>query len=204
MSHAKFIVKDPEVSPYYVATDKPRFEAVRAITTKTRPPGAHGCKVTEIVPGLWTAHYEDFNSKEKLEGLPIAPPVKLLVNTACAYNQCPSFQGFYGPDVQVLQIPLYDDQKEGEPHHAAGDAKQYFRFVNESIKRTIEGGGSALVHCYASISRSVVMILAYLLEVHRMDLLQATTFLKSKWDATWPNDSFVFQLIAFERELNSK
>ena len=37
-----------------------------------------------------------------------------------------------------------------------------------------------------------------------MSVVEATAYFKSKWDATWPNDSFVFQLIAYEKELAVK
>jgi len=30
------------------------FEAVREATGLVRPPGSHGCKPVEILPGLWT------------------------------------------------------------------------------------------------------------------------------------------------------
>lgn len=127
----------------------------------------------------------------------------LVVNSACAYNQCPTYQGFYGPTVEVLAVPLYDDQKEGEPHQHAGNAKAYFKFVNQNIRTTIASGKSVLVHCYASLSRSVCLIIAYIMEELKLSAVDATQFMKSKWSASWPNDSFVFQLISFEKELFS-
>ena len=126
--------------------------------------------------------------------------------------------GFYGPNIHVLPVSLYDDPKEGEAHRSAGkyfsikkelmiiqyllgDAKQYFKIVNEIIRKTIKKGRSAIVHCYGSLSRSVVFLIAYLIEVEGkydqiiyycslnnelgLSLLEATRFLKSKWDATW-------------------
>ena len=42
------------------------FKKFRKITGWVRPPGSHGCSPTEIVPGLWTAHYHDIDSQEKL------------------------------------------------------------------------------------------------------------------------------------------
>ena len=200
MAHT-FKSTKPEDSADYKEEYLVLFEQVREITTKVRPPGTHGCKLTEIVPGLWTAHFEDINQPDSFTKLPITPPIGLVVNSAVAYNQCPTYQGFYGPDIQVLPIPLYDDPKVGEVHLHAGDAKQYFGIVNESIRKTIASNKSALVHCYASLSRSVCYLIAYLMETNNMSLLDATRFIKNKWDATWPNDSFVFQLIAYEKEL---
>jgi protein-tyrosine phosphatase len=201
MCHTAFKVIPTEQSPWYSEDKMAKFALVRGVTTYDRPPGGHGCKLVEIVPGLWTAHFHDFNTRELFEQLPVSPPIKLVVNSGVAYNQCPTYEGFYGPDVHVLPISLYDDPKEGEAHVHAGDAKQYFRFVNEMTKKTIEGGGSVLIHCMASLSRSVAFILAYLMETQKLSLVEATSFMKKKWDAVWPNDSFVFQLIDFEKEL---
>lgn len=36
------------------------LEQVRAVTGTVRPPGTHGCKLVEVVPGLFTAHFHDF------------------------------------------------------------------------------------------------------------------------------------------------
>ena len=203
MSHNPHVFKKvtPQESPNYSAEAMPLFEKVREITSTTRPPGTHGCRMTEIVPGLFTAHFEDINTREALEKLPFQ--CGLIVNSAVANNQCPTYLGFYGPEVHVLPIPLYDDPKEGEDHLSAGDAKQYFKIVNDSILKTISEGKVAIVHCYASLSRSVCFILAYLMAVEGMTLLEATAYTKAKWDATYPNDSFVFQLIAYESELRS-
>jgi protein-tyrosine phosphatase len=123
------------------------------------------------------------------------------VNSGIANNQCPSFEGFYGTDIRVLLIDLLDDPKEGEAHTCAGDSHCHFRMVSSKIKATIGSGHSALVHCMASLSRSVVLILAYLMEYHNMTALDATKFLKSVWDPTWPNDQFVKDLIQLEGEL---
>ena len=97
----------------------------------------------------------------------------------------------------------------------------------------LEADKCALVHCYGSISRSAVLIIAYLMESKGIDLLDATQLMKGKWDATWyvhmnlirhvspfftcnqllhrnhydyirPNDSFVRQLIEFEKELQKE
>lgn len=41
------------------------FEEVREITGWVRPGHDHGCKPVEVIPGLWTAHYNDIDSIEK-------------------------------------------------------------------------------------------------------------------------------------------
>jgi hypothetical protein len=55
-------------------------------------------------------------------------------------------------------------------------------------------GGEVLVHCKASLSRSAVFCLAYLMKHHSMSAVEAAKFMKPKWDATWPCDRFAFQV----------
>jgi hypothetical protein len=119
------------------------------------------------------------------------------------------------------------------------------------VDATIAGGGHALIHCHASLSRSVAFILAYLMRSRGLSLLGAAQLMcaspnaravppqptssrpsgparmqgrwaqpnprpnprpnplptyyptnlvrrKPKWDALWPCDRFVDQLIVYE------
>lgn len=52
MSHHAFVPTNPEDSPYYNADYLPLFKEIREVTTYKRPPGTHGCQLTEIVPGI--------------------------------------------------------------------------------------------------------------------------------------------------------
>ena len=99
-----------------------------------------------------------------------------------------------------------------------GDAKRHFDRVILEMERTLLTGGGVprgvrldarrgvaaghvLVHCHASLSRSVAFLLAFFMKTKGMTLLEAGAFMKPKWDATWPCDRFVFQLMEYEREL---
>lgn len=132
-----------------------------------------------MIPGLYTAHFEEFQSPTFFqECRDINPPIGLIVNSAIARDQCPVVTGYYGPSIEVVCIHLFDDP-------TPGNAKVFFPSVNKAVKETIDSGKSALIHCYGSISRSVVFIIAYLMEFNGLSALQATKFLKAKWDATW-------------------
>lgn len=194
------------------------FEAVRGVTGWKRHGGGHGCEPVEVVPGLWTAHYHDIDSKEKLDSL--KAPIRIVVNSALC--SCGARTGFFGPDVTVFEVELEDDPDERKKFDAgktsqskcgedvplvnrcAGDVFQYFEPVCDAIDEVLGSGGHALVHCHASISRSAALILAYLMRAKRLSLLDATKLLKSKWNATWPCDRFVFELLAYERHLAAK
>ena len=62
-------------------------------------------------------------------------------------------------------------------------------------------GGATMVHCYASLSRSVAFVLAYMMKSQKVSAAEAARMMKAKWDAVWPADAFVHQLLEYEREL---
>jgi len=195
------------------------FEAFREATGWQRPGRDHGCPAVEVVPGVWTAHYHDIDSKEKLAQATRGAPIRLVVNSALC--QCEARTGFYGPNVRVLEVPLEDDPDERKAFDAgkdgcqsacadpsvsplkrcAGDIFPVFDSVNDEIDAVLKGGGAVLVHCHASLSRSAALILAYIMRQRRISLLAATKLTREKWDATWPCDRFGLALIEYEKRL---
>lgn len=197
------------------------YEAFREVTGWVRPGHAHGCKPCEIVPGVWTAHYDEIDSVEKLHSATNHAPIHLVVNSALC--QCESRAGFYGDRVEVMEIMLEDDPDElkqfdqGKPNlqskcrekdvpltkRSAGDAMQYFDACTAKVDATLAAGGHVLVHCKASLSRSAAFLIAYLMKSRKMSLLDATRHMKARWDATWPCNRFALQLIEYEAHLAS-
>ncbi|KAH8095156.1 hypothetical protein JL720_2433 [Aureococcus anophagefferens] len=176
------------------------FEDFRTVTSWVRPARGHGCKPVEILPGLWTAHYHDIDSKEKLKAATKGAPITLVVNSALC--QCEARTGFWGPDVQGKPTTsACRDPDVPLEKRCSGDAKQYFDAVNKAVAAALARGDHVLVHCHASLSRSAAFILAYLMQKKGMTLLEAARCMKANWDATWPNDRFVFQLMEYERDL---
>lgn len=119
-------------------------------------------------------------------------PVGLVVN---ANAQNPTQTGYYGPGVDVLFVDIEDKLD--------CDAKQHFSKVNAQIKDTLKAGKSAVVHCGGSVSRAATLTIAYLMEEKGLSACEATSLLKSKWENTFPNDSFVNQLIDWEEDLKT-
>ena len=37
------------------------FEGIRSITGTKRPGGNHGCKLVEVIPNIYVAHFEDIS-----------------------------------------------------------------------------------------------------------------------------------------------
>ncbi len=169
------------------------FDDFREVTGLTRPAGTHSCKLAQVIPGLFITKFEEINEADSFtkKGMNVG----LVVNAGIAGSTtAPTSAGFYGPDVEVLTIDLLDDP-------TPGDAKQHFLPTNAQIKATLAAGKQVVVHCVASISRGPVFVIAYLMQYHHLAAYEAATLVKNVWDAVWPNDAFVRQLLAFEYEL---
>lgn len=78
---------------------------------------------------------------------------------------------------------------------------KHFEEVSLSIQQEREKGGKIFVHCIAGISRSVTLILAYLMRYEKMNLKDAYNLVKGKRVFVKPNEGFWKQLVAYEKEL---
>ncbi|CAL4956467.1 unnamed protein product [Urochloa decumbens] len=72
-----------------------------------------------------------------------------------------------------------------------------FSFIDEGIS----SGGNVLVHCFAGRSRSVTIVVAYLMKKHQMSLESALSLVRSKRLQVAPNEGFISQLENFEKSL---
>ncbi|XXG79410.1 hypothetical protein AAC387_Pa09g0484 [Persea americana] len=75
-----------------------------------------------------------------------------------------------------------------------------FNFIDEAKRM----GGSVLVHCFAGKSRSVTIIVAYLMKKHHMSLSQALDIVRSKRPQAAPNYGFMLRLQKFEKSLRGQ
>ena len=89
----------------------------RLITGPKRPPGNHGCQLVEIIPGIVNVHFNDIDKPDSIAKInasgKLSRPITLVVNSAVANKQCDTYPGFYGPDVELLPIDIFDDPKHG-------------------------------------------------------------------------------------------
>ncbi|XP_024315620.1 dual specificity protein phosphatase 1B isoform X1 [Brachypodium distachyon] len=75
-----------------------------------------------------------------------------------------------------------------------------FNFIDEGIST----GGNVLVHCFAGRSRSVTVVLAYLMKKHQVSLESALSLVRSKRPQASPNEGFMAQLVNFEKSLQGE
>jgi protein-tyrosine phosphatase len=91
-------------------------------------------------------------------------------------------------DFKTLHIKIDDSPYE--------NIYRYFDTANNFIKQ-----GPTLVHCYAGISRSASIIIAYLMKEKKMSLKQAVETLKKSRLVINPNVGFMEQLKDYEEYL---
>ncbi|KMT15476.1 hypothetical protein BVRB_3g058320 isoform B [Beta vulgaris subsp. vulgaris] len=83
------------------------------------------------------------------------------------------------------------------------DLAQYFDECVEFIDEAKRSGG-VLVHCFVGRSRSVTIILAYLIKRRGMTVSQALEYVRSKRPQASPNAGFIKQLKNYEQSLLAK
>ncbi|KAG0479761.1 hypothetical protein HPP92_010619 [Vanilla planifolia] len=79
--------------------------------------------------------------------------------------------------------------------------KEHFDECFDFIEESRQKGGGVLVHCFAGRSRSVTVIIAYLMKKYQMSLSQAFAHVKSKRPQMTPNSGFMVQLLNYEKSL---
>lgn len=101
------------------------------------------------------------------------------------------------PDAQraftTLQVQMRDTLSENLLAHLY----KALDFVDQARRQ----GGRILVHCFAGISRSVSVSIAYLMWAFELSLDTAMQLVKTHRDCASPNLNFVGQLMMFERTL---
>lgn len=60
------------------------------------------------------------------------------------------------------------------------------------------GDGTILVHCHAGISRSVAIVMAYLMHIRKIDVQNALDLIRSRRSIADPNPGFLYQLELYQ------
>lgn len=118
------------------------------------------------------------------------------------------------PNITIMTIPYYDDIKQnlwkrndnnikiikgGQIHNEKiYDNKPFIDISFHFIESALETKNNILIHCMAGISRSVSVIIYYLIKKYRLTYQNSLDFLRSKRKICNPNPSFKFQLILFQ------
>lgn len=104
-----------------------------------------------------------------------------------------SLEPAYPNDFVYKKIEVLDSPDTNLEQHF----DECFNFIDEAKRQ----GGGVLVHCFAGRSRSVTIVVAYLMKKHHLSLSQALDLVRSKRPQVSPNQGFLFQLQNFEKSI---
>ncbi|KAM7280330.1 hypothetical protein ACFE04_007464 [Oxalis oulophora] len=137
----------------------------------------------QIEPGLFLGSVGAANNKDELKNLNITHILTMANSLPPAYPT-----GFL---YKVVNVADREDT----------NLRQYFDECFAFIDEAKTQGGGALVHCFVGRSRSVTIVVAYLMKKHGLSLSQALEHVKTRRPQACPNTGFITQLQDFEKSL---
>ncbi|KAD2394078.1 hypothetical protein E3N88_41055 [Mikania micrantha] len=135
---------------------------------------------SQIEEGLYLGSVGAANNKTLLKSLNITHILTVASSLPPAYPNDFTYKVVDVPDKEDVNIAKFFND--------------CFGFINEA-KRT----GGVLVHCFVGRSRSVTIVVAYLMKKHRMGSSEALNLVKSKRSVAAPNSGFIGQLQRYEK-----
>lgn len=135
---------------------------------------------TEVLPNLFVGTHDNANK--------ISDPENWTVINVCRYE--PHNKDKFKEYVRLSNFETgnYIEDWPTEPIH------QHFASTRFIIKESMKQNIPVLVFCGAGVSRSVTIILSYLMKEKRMTFEEARDFLLKKRSIIYPNDGFIKQL----------
>lgn len=118
--------------------------------------------------------------------------IKLIINAAREVNI-----PFYDSVQLVLNLNWVDNLDQEI-------TTAYLDYLSNVIDNHLRNNMAVLVNCFAGISRSSTIIIAYLMNKHNMSLVEAISYVKDKRYIINPNPNFLNILKRYEQYLQYK
>ncbi|KAG2150272.1 protein-tyrosine phosphatase-like protein [Suillus bovinus] len=145
---------------------------------------SHGRAATPITSRLYLTDYHTARTPDNLARLGITHVV-----SAIEFD----ITDVFPPHIQVLHVPVRDAVEE--------QICRWFDPVVEFIKKALDKeDAKVLVHCFQGISRSPILICAYLVATTSMDALETIKHVQAKRGIVAPNIGFRRQLVVWGRQ----
>eukprot|EP00919_Chromeraceae_sp_WS-2016_P003503 GHVR01008510.1.p1 GENE.GHVR01008510.1~~GHVR01008510.1.p1 ORF type:complete len:173 (+),score=32.83 GHVR01008510.1:44-562(+) len=145
--------------------------------------------MNEILKGLWLGGLTDASDNEKLN----EKGISYIVN-CCTYGEYPLWEHFDG--ISYFRVNVEDTSRE--------TISLYFEDVCEFIDDALSISERVLVHCRSGVSRSVTVMISYLMSKRLFGLQEAFFHVLAKRKIVAPNIGFMQQLCDFEEQLYEK
>jgi protein-tyrosine phosphatase len=143
-------------------------------------------EISSVIPGLlYISGYEPALEIENLKDLEIINVVRL--------GDKDDFMHYYitHDDVEYHDILIEDEMYATLTTEILDEATQFIHSSHSPV----------LVHCFAGVSRSASIVIAYLIRFHKMSFQAACDYLTNKHSRAQPNPKFLKDLMKYEYEL---
>lgn len=121
------------------------------------------------------------------------PSAVARLNISCIINATQEDYKPCIPSVEYVWVPVNDSPST--------QLSKHFDAVADKIDKVRAQHGRVLVHCFAGVSRSAALCLAFFVKHCRMSLAEAHGLMKSRRPIIRPNSGFWEQLIEYEVEV---
>lgn len=138
-----------------------------------------GNGINKVLPGLYLGNIKDAQDKELLKTHNITHILSIHDNAAPILE-----------DITYLCISASDHSKQNLTQHF----KDSIVFIHESRMK----GEGCLVHCVAGVSRSVTLVVAYIMTVTGRGWVESLAAVRAARPCAGPNLGFLRQLEEFE------
>ncbi|OON13966.1 dual specificity phosphatase, catalytic domain protein, partial [Opisthorchis viverrini] len=154
-----------------------------------------GAPVSEILPYLYIGNARDAQNNDLLSHLGITHIINVSVTVAPPFTNNQLYR--------YLILPVVDtDEQNLRP---SIDRAVDFICKYDKPHEAEKSNGIVLVHCVAGVSRSVAIVMAYLMHKYRnFTVLRALDFIQSRRPIAGPNLHFMGQLEHYYAELHSE
>jgi hypothetical protein len=104
------------------------------------------------------------------------------------------------PDPYERPVHLWEPIRDAEPAPEVAWLRRMVEFVDTQRRK----GRTTYVHCFNGVSRSGLVVVAYLMFAHDWTRDEALEFVRQKRPITRPNPAFMRLLLEWERFLHEK
>ncbi|XP_068689853.1 dual specificity protein phosphatase 7-like [Montipora foliosa] len=141
----------------------------------------------QILPHLYLGSEKDSSDLELLTKYGISYILNVTHDKPNSFEHLPGFK--------YKKLPVEDNWRA----NLSDMFPEAFEFIDEGITQN----RGVLIHCLGGVSRSVTVIIAYLISTLNMTLNEAYDFVKQRKPSVNPNLNFMGQLLEFERQLRT-
>lgn len=162
-------------------------ELAPQVTSPDDPEDVLNACVSEILPYLFVGNLRDVQDKALLSLLGITHIISV--------TDCIPASLLNTTEFQCLHLPAVDNHSQ--------DLRPAFENGIQFITEARRNNGTVLVHCQAGVSRSVAVVMAYLMHLWpNFNVIRALEFVQARRPVAGPNLHFLGQLQRFHDDLH--